>query len=115
MGDGYMVAFASPTNGVRCALAIQRELGTRLPRWVAPILVRIGLHTGNAVREGHDFFGREVNFAARVASSAIGGEVMVSEAVRARLLADQSFAVDAPVEVDLKGFSGTHKVFRVHA
>jgi class 3 adenylate cyclase len=29
IGDGYMVVFARPQSGVRCALAIQAALGTR--------------------------------------------------------------------------------------
>ncbi len=120
IGDGYMVAFPSPGAGVRCALAIQAALtpgpspaaadeGRRDATLLDGIRVRIGLHTGSAVRQGEDFFGREVNYAARVASAALGGEVLVSEVVRERL--GTAFAWDGVREVTLKGFEGTHRVF----
>ncbi|MCA9829411.1 MAG: AAA family ATPase, partial [Dehalococcoidia bacterium] len=122
IGDGYMVAFPSPEAGVRCALAIQAALtpsrspaaageGRRDATLLDGIRVRIGLHTGSAVRQGEDFFGREVNYAARVASAALGGEVLVSEVMRERL--GTAFAWDGVREVTLKGFEGTHRVFGV--
>ena len=33
-----------------------------------PIRVRVGLHTGEAIKEGEDFFGKSVILAARIAS-----------------------------------------------
>jgi len=110
IGDGYMVAFPSPEAGVRCALAIQAALAA--PSEVLhDVRVRIGLHTGLAVREGDDFFGREVNYAARVASTALGGEVLVSRVLKERL--GTGFAFDAERVVTLKGFEGEHRVFGV--
>ena len=43
------------------------------------VRVRIGLHTGEAIREEGDFFGRSVILAARIAAQARGGEILVSE------------------------------------
>ena len=73
--------------------------------------MRIGLHPGSTVRQGEAFFGREVNYAARVASAALGGEVLVSEVVRERL--GTALAWDGVREVTLKGFEGTHAVYGV--
>jgi class 3 adenylate cyclase len=39
--------------------------------------------------------------------------VLVSEAVRARVADAGSIALETPVEVELKGFTGTHPVYRV--
>ncbi|MGD9935773.1 MAG: adenylate/guanylate cyclase domain-containing protein, partial [Dehalococcoidia bacterium] len=75
------------------------------------IRVRIGLHTGSVVRQGDDFFGREVNYAARVASAALGGEVLVSAVVKERL--GEAFTFDAGRAATLKGFEGEHRVFAV--
>ena len=55
--------------------------------------MRIGLHTGEAIKEGDDFFGKHVNLAARVAGQAVGGEV--------------------PVSALLKGLKGKHRLFEV--
>ncbi len=37
------------------------------------VRVRIGLHTGEAIKEADDFYGHYVNLAARIASRSIGG------------------------------------------
>ena len=38
----------------------------------------MGLHTGEMIKEGDDFFGKHVNLAARIAAQADGGEILVS-------------------------------------
>jgi len=117
MGDGFMVVFASAESGVRCALAIQAvlsELRTQNSELAEGIRVRIGVHVGRAVRDNGDFFGREVNYAARVAGTALGGEVVVSEAVRERLERGSGFVL-AGRPAELKGFAGEQHVFTVRA
>jgi YHS domain-containing protein len=44
--------------------------------------VRVGMHTGTAVRRGEDWFGSAVNVASRIADMAHAGEVIVSAATR---------------------------------
>src|SRR5204863_5159756 len=44
--------------------------------------VRMGLHTGEAPLVGNEYIGLDVHHAARVASAAHGGEVVVSETTR---------------------------------
>jgi adenylate cyclase len=44
--------------------------------------VRVGIHTGTAVRRGDDWFGSAVNVASRVADAARAGEVLCTEATR---------------------------------
>jgi adenylate cyclase len=44
--------------------------------------VRVGMHTGTAVRRGNDWFGSAVNVASRVADAARAGEVLCTEATR---------------------------------
>lgn len=109
-GDGFMVAFAYPEQAVRCALAIQRSL-RRQPN---SIRVRIGIHVGKSVRRGDDLFGRNVAMAARVAGEADGGEVLVSEVVR-DAVSDTDLAFDDGRETQLKGFSGSHRLYAVAA
>jgi eukaryotic-like serine/threonine-protein kinase len=99
MGDGYMVAFKSAADGLRCAIAIQQGIGARDDG----VRVRIGLHTGEMTREGDDFFGRHVNLAARVAKGASGGEVLVSDVVHS-LVQGGAFAFSDRGEAQLKGF-----------
>jgi adenylate cyclase len=110
-GDGFMVAFAQPDEAVRCSLDIQRSL-RREPNGIR---VRIGIHVGKSVRRGDDLFGRNVAMAARVASAADGGEVLVSEVVRDALTGLDGFEFDDGRDADLKGFSGTHRLYAVAA
>jgi adenylate cyclase len=105
-GDGFMIAFAQPEQAVWCSMDVQRELAKR-PNGIR---VRIGIHSGKSVRRGDDLFGRNVAMAARVAAAADGGEVLVSESVR-DAVGDGS--LDDGRDVELKGFSGTHRLYAV--
>ena len=76
LGDGLMVAFATPHDALAAALAIQaaaRRMRVRL---------RIGIHAGVARLRAGDLVGHDVNVAARVAERARGGEIVVSRRVR---------------------------------
>lgn len=111
-GDGFMVAFAKPDQAVQCGVDIQRSLR----KGPNGFRVRIGIHAGKSVRRGDDLFGRNVAMAARVAAQAHGGEVLVSARVRdavdgVRDIPEISF--DDGREAELKGFSGTHKLYAV--
>ena len=106
-GDGFMIAFARPEQAVWCSMDLQRELAKR-PNGIR---VRIGIHDGKSVRRGDDLFGRNVAMAARVAAAAEGGEILVSESVRDAIGSD--ITVDEGRDVELKGFSGTHRLFAV--
>jgi class 3 adenylate cyclase len=112
-GDGFMVAFAEPDQAVQCSIAVQRSLRRR-PNGIR---VRIGIHMGKSVRRGDDLFGRNVAMAARVASQADGGEILVSEVVRDALAdhGDDDFAFDDGRDAELKGFGGTHRLYAVAA
>jgi class 3 adenylate cyclase len=108
-GDGFMIAFAQPEHAVRCSVELQRAIGRR-PNGIR---VRIGIHSGKSVRRGDDLFGRNVAMAARVAGEADGGEVLVSSPVRDALVDLDDLAFDDGRDVELKGFSGTHRLYAV--
>ena len=114
IGDGFMVAFQSAKKGLDCAMAIQRAFGDHNAEAGEHIRVRIGLHAGEAIREGDDFFGKNVILASRVAGQASGGEILVSSLLRQLVESsiDRSL-FGPPREVELKGLSGTHTLFAV--
>ena len=132
MGDGFMVAFQSAKKGLDCAIAIQRAVRQRWPmmddgrsRWTATAIhprrsirhvhpVRIGLHAGEAIKDGDDFYGKNVILASRVAGKAVGGEILVSSLLRALVESSVGAAMfGEPREVELKGLAGAHTVFAV--
>jgi putative ABC transport system ATP-binding protein len=110
-GDGFMIAFASARRALRCAVAIQRATAAYDEHAEAPVRLRIGLHTGEATKEGYDFFGRSVIVAARVAAAGLGGEVLVTSLVRELAGASDEFVFDGGREVELKGLSGRYRLF----
>jgi eukaryotic-like serine/threonine-protein kinase len=111
-GDGFMLAFASPEDAVRCAIGIQRALEQAPPN-EHRLRVRIGLHTGEPIREQDDFFGKAVILAARIAAEARGGEILVSPLVRAITERSGEFSFSDPTDVELKGLSGMHRLSAV--
>jgi adenylate cyclase len=115
-GDGYMIAFARAEEAVRCGIDVQEALHNDAKRKRREdIRVRIGIHMGRSVRRGDDLFGRNVAMAARVAAQAVGGQILVSEPVRDAVRDCDGIRFDKGREVELKGFSGSYRLFSVEA
>jgi adenylate cyclase len=111
-GDGSMLAFSSARRAVACARAIQSGMDSAFADASPPIRVRIGVHTGDALHEADHFFGTTVHYAARVASQALGGEVLVSNLVR-ELVSGSDIEFLESRDVELKGLEGSHRLFAV--
>jgi class 3 adenylate cyclase/tetratricopeptide (TPR) repeat protein len=117
-GDGFMLVFPSARAGLEAAIAVQREFAAHNADLAddEQMRVRMGLHTGQAIAEEGDFFGRSVILAARIAAQARGGEILVSSSLREQADGDGDGAVDLAFdggrELELKGLAGTHQVFR---
>ena len=109
LGDGFMIAFSDPARAVAFAADIQRSMSGHP---IAPtVALCAGINSGDAIREGDDFFGHTVNVASRIATRAGGGQVLVSETTRA--LAGE---VDGVAFVDagrrqLRGIPGRHRLY----
>jgi predicted ATPase len=73
-GDAFFFAFASAPSAIAAAEAMTEELAA------GPIQVRIGLHTGTPLLAEEGYVGDDVHFAARVAASGHGGQVILSAA-----------------------------------
>jgi adenylate cyclase len=65
---------------------------------------RIGVHVGTVLYRDGDYFGREVNLAARVVARARGGEVIVTDAVMEQVKTSEYLKFEEIGEVKLKGF-----------
>jgi class 3 adenylate cyclase/tetratricopeptide (TPR) repeat protein len=87
LGDGLMLEFAEAAGCIRAALAMQawfRDVNQGL----APeehVHLRIGAHVADFVADKYDIYGTDVNLAARIATLAGPGEVVISQALRDRL------------------------------
>jgi len=109
-GDGSMLAFPSARRAVACAEAIQRAIGRAFADVSPPVAVRLGVHTGDALQHDDHFFGTTVHYAARVASQALAGEVLVSSVVH-DLIARPGISFHESREAELKGLDGRHRLF----
>ncbi len=74
-------------------------------------LPRIGIHYGEALYRDGDYFGRDVNQAARVVARAGGGEVLVTRPVVEVAAGVDGLEFDRIGEVRLKGFSEPTELF----
>ncbi len=98
-------------GALECAIAIQQNFAIHEEAHPGePIRVRIGLHTGEAIKEGEDFFGKTVILAARIACQAVGGEILVSSLLKALVESSGEFAFGEVQEVELRGLAGAHHV-----
>jgi len=108
-GDGFMLAFSSASRALDFAGAAQEAMLAGYDGQA--VRIRVGINTGDAIRERDDFYGRAVILAARVASQAAGGEVFVSDLVAGLVAGVDRFQFGEPRSVELKGLSGTHTLF----
>ena len=114
LGDGFMVAFASPRKAISCAIDIQRALDDR--NRASPGLelrVRIGINAGEVSEKAGDLFGAAVNAAARIAGKAVGGQILIANVVKdlAGIRPDLSY-IDRGL-FWLKGFPERWRLFEV--
>jgi predicted ATPase/class 3 adenylate cyclase len=85
IGDAFFVVFPSADAAVGAAVAAQRALA--LEKWLEDgvVRIRVGLHTGVAVRGGDDYVGIDVHLAARIAGAAHGGQIVISDQTKTLL------------------------------
>jgi class 3 adenylate cyclase len=103
-GDGFLALFDGAAKAVQAGALMDpaiEELGAR---------VRVGIHTGEVEIVGGQARGVAVHAAARVASLAGPGEVLVSGTTR-DLLDGSGLAFDSRGKHELKGLSGERPIF----
>lgn len=111
LGDGTLSSFPSAQQALRAAIQMQKAIlsAKTEPRFG----LRIGIHTGDVVQAGGDFFGAVVNKAARITSAASAGKIMVSDATRAMVGNTSDFNFKDTISASFKGFEGQHLIHRL--
>jgi class 3 adenylate cyclase len=115
-GDGFMIAFSGASRALQCAVGIQSDFAARnSSRPDPPIHVRLGLHSGEALRDGNDFMGGAVILAARITQQAKGGEILVSSVLKELCDLSGEFQFKGGRDLNLKGLSESRRVYLVTA
>ena len=107
-GDGSLSIFGSAIEAVACALEIQRDLAAE-----PGVPLRIGIHTGDIVREAQGVYGDGVNVASRVQGLCPPGEVLVSERVYDDLKNQPGMFVRSLGRFELKNVTRPLEIFFV--
>jgi formylglycine-generating enzyme required for sulfatase activity/class 3 adenylate cyclase len=121
VGDSVCAAFHDASSGVTCAVQGQRALATADWRSLCDgfetIGVRMALHRGVVRERDGDYFGLEVNRAARLVSVSHGGQVLLSGDVRDDLAG--FLPPDATLhdwgEHQLRGLNSTARIYQLLA
>lgn len=114
-GDGFMLVFQSARSAVDAMVETQRALQAwARSQPASAVRVRVGMHTGEAIRQDDDLYGRHVNIAARVGNAARGGEILVSSLVREIVDARGDLRFGPSRTLALKGLTGEWTVHPVH-
>jgi class 3 adenylate cyclase len=83
LGDGFMAAFGDPADAVESAWDAQRMIaGLDWDDAIAPLRVRMGIHTGPGEPSDGDYVGPSLNRAARIEAAGHGGQILTSAATR---------------------------------
>jgi class 3 adenylate cyclase len=116
LGDGYLLAFPSASQAVRCAVALRdRALRSRRNDPEFCLSLRIAVHAGEPLIEGDDLLGHDVNLTARLLDHCEPDEIVVSEA--AKDLAQRrlrKIAFDHRREVKVRGLAGRSVLYSVN-
>jgi len=113
-GDGFFLTFRSAQRGLRFAVGTQRalaELRTNDPTF--DLHVRLGVHTGEVIRDAGDLFGRHVALTARIADQASIDEIVTSSLVHELASSTGDFRFGPGRTVALKGFEDRQLVYPV--
>jgi adenylate cyclase len=108
-GDGFLIAFASAVQALRCAIAIQERLRSE----PEGLRLRIGVHQGEAVADGDDLFGDGVIIAARLEPLAEPGGICISGRVREDATGKIALGVNELGTPELKNIATKIQAFRV--
>ena len=103
LGDGLMVVFPTASSAMGCAVAMQQEVDAENRRRGQRLGLRVGISSGEVSHEEGDYFGEPAIEAARLCARAEGGQVLVSDVVRATAGRHSPYDLRPMGELALKG------------
>ena len=113
-GDGVHAVFATARDALGAAVAMQLGLSAESFGETGPLRVRMGVHTCEVEYRDGDYYGSEVNRAARLMSVAHGGQIVLSS-VTGRLVRDGAVELVDLGEHRLRDLTSMERVLQVAA
>jgi adenylate cyclase len=82
-GDSFLAEFPSAVGAIECAVEFQKEIKelNTLDKTGIPLVFRIGINTGDVIKEKDNFLGDGVNIASRLEALAQTGGITISKGV----------------------------------
>jgi class 3 adenylate cyclase len=112
-GDGLMVAFASASGAVLCAVAMQQLFERRYAQAEQGLHIRIGLGAGESTVKDGDYFGMPTVEAARLCAQAPADGILVSALARTLAGRCEDVEFESVGALELKGIPEPMEVFSV--
>jgi class 3 adenylate cyclase len=111
-GDGMLLIFPDSTTAARAAIDIQQEATTfAADNPTAPLALRIGLHTGEAVFEDGEYYGPAISIVNGICALVSTTEICCSVSVRQKI--PSSFRVEDLGATAVKGAANLLQVFKL--
>ena len=116
IGDSLMAEFNSPVEALRAALDCQQRMADLSPMddTGSKLMLKIGLHAGDTIRDGEALYGEVVNIAARLQALARPGEIVLSDFVYQQVRNQRGLEFRSIGKRHLKNISEPFFVYRVH-
>ena len=109
-GDAFFAAFADHGAAVSAAVEMQRDLDAHPWPGGCVVKVRMGLHAGQPLLRGRDYWGVDVHYAARLAGAAHGGQVLISDLMRRTVPRSEAVSLG---QHGLKDFPAPRELFQL--
>jgi len=84
-GDGLFITFPSVRGALLACIEAQRAVAAHAWPQDATVEVRMGIHTGEPMRDEARYVGIDVHRASRISAAGHGGQILVSDAARVLL------------------------------
>jgi predicted ATPase len=104
LGDAMLGVFPLVSNALAAAVALQGSTARDPPlKAVAPEGIRVGIHVAEPAEGDHEHFGWPLAVAKRLCGAAAGGQILVTDAVRAIAASRGTEGVLSVERVDVPG------------
>ncbi len=112
-GDSFFVTFADSWRAAVACAAAQRALGSEPWPDIEALGVRMGIHAGLASPRNGEYVALAVHQAARVASAAHGGQVLLSEDAAARIDVLPGLAIEPLGRYRVRDFDDAVRLYQL--